>query len=172
MIVERHSRVPRKSVASELSQRVALHTQARRNSPVAPEVRSHILEVAKERIMLGDTLKQIASDHSIGESTLEMWLHALGDEYLTLRQAWIDQMLREAGELIKQSRSPLALARARELIRRAQWYAERRDRNRYGDDRQATVGVSPVFSVTIVQERGAPATKDCAVIIENVESKT
>ena len=116
--------------------------------------KAEILEDAKLRIMEGDTLSQIAHKHGIGERTLDTWLHGLGEEYQELRQAWVDKMLMDAGKEIEDSLVPIAscdgqdlidqngqriertdkerLARARELWKRATWYAERRDRARYG----------------------------------------
>ena len=102
--------------------------------------------------MEGLTLEQIAHSHGIASRTLEYWLHALGDEYIELRQAWIDGMLHEAGDMLKGIQTekekaegkepedaPLRLARARELWKRATWYAERRDRARYGDNAPVSV---------------------------------
>lgn len=121
-----------------------------------PEQRQAVLADAKVQILAGLTLAQIAQKHGISKATLENWLHALGDEYTDLRKAWIDNMLIEAGNLLKgepaseltaqdieqlegktpqeiSSERALGLARARELWKRATWYAERRDRQRYGD---------------------------------------
>lgn len=83
--------------------------------------------------MAGDTLDQIADDNGIGRSTLDLWLHALGDDYKQLRQVWLDSLLQKAGEKLEdESADALGLARARELFKRACWYAERRDPTRYG----------------------------------------
>lgn len=94
--------------------------------------KGRILEDAKERILEGHTLAQIAKDHGITSRTLNTWLSSLGDEYLELRQAWLDNMLAEAGEALESADDQFPLARARELFKRACWYAERRDRARYG----------------------------------------
>jgi hypothetical protein len=116
--------------------------------------KSEILEDAKSRIMQGHTLAQIALDHGIGLRTLETWLHKLGEEYVELRQAWVDSLLMDAGQEIEDSLAPVILengdylidrkgeivkavdkervVRAREMWKRAAWYAERRDRERYG----------------------------------------
>ena len=122
--------------------------------PVPLDRKQAILADAKQKIMEGLTLEQIAHSHGVASRTLEYWLHALGDEYIELRQAWIDGMLHEAGELLKGNSitkpgqenseekpedAPLRLARARELWKRATWYAERRDRARYGDNAPMSV---------------------------------
>lgn len=127
-----------------------------------------ILADAKVQIMEGLTLAQIAHKHGIGERTLDTWLHGLGEEYVELRQAWVDKMLMEAGKEIEDSLAPIVtengeeiidqygqkvertdnqrLARARELWKRATWYAERRDRARYG---QQVANINIINGVTL-----------------------
>lgn len=105
---------------------------------VSPEDKQAVLDDVKILVPTGLTLAQIAAKHGIAERTLEYWLSDLGDEYVGLRRLWIDNMLHEAGELLKDSRedgnAALRLARARELWKRATWFAEKRDRARYGQD--------------------------------------
>ena len=101
-------------------------------NPVPIETKQAILEDAKTRIINGETLEEIASSHGVSKRTLNTWLVSLGDEYAELRQAWIDNMLREAKEGIDNADDQFPLARAREQWKAATWYAERRDRARYG----------------------------------------
>lgn len=130
--------------------------------------KSEILEDAKARIMQGHTLAQIALDHGIGLRTLETWLHKLGEEYVELRQAWVDSLLMDAGQEIEDSLAPVILengdylidrkgeivkavdkervVRAREMWKRAAWYAERRDRERYG---QQAMNINIINGVTL-----------------------
>ena len=108
---------------------------------VSEEAKQIVLADAKALIPNGASIAEIAQKHGIAERTLEYWLASLGDEYVQLRQLWIDNLLHEAGELLKDTRedgnAALRLARARELWKRATWYAERRDRARYGQDAPA-----------------------------------
>ena len=135
---------------------------------IANPRKTEILEDAKIEIMAGSTLAQIAAKHSIGERTLDTWLHNLGEEYIELRRTWIDNMLMSAGEEIENSLVQLRnsdgtvitddrgkaveltdkerLARARELWKRATWYAERRDRERYG---QQVANINIINGVTL-----------------------
>lgn len=110
--------------------------------PVPVDTKAEVLEDAKRLILAGSTIAEIAAKHGIAERTLEYWLASLGDEYIELRRLWVDNLLNEAGELLKDTRedghAPLRLARARELWKRATWYAERRDRARYGQDQPVT----------------------------------
>ncbi len=95
-----------------------------------------ILEDAKARMMQGETLHQIAARHGISRQALWVWLNNMGDEYKQLRDLYIDTRLFEADEELDCAADQLSLARAREKIRSAQWYAERRDRARYGQQQQ------------------------------------
>ena len=122
------------------------HVAGVRGSVAHPR-KLQIIEEAKDRILDGDTLAAIAKDHGITSRTLNTWLSALGDEYLEIRQAWLDNMLAEAGEALESADDQFPLARARELFKRACWYAERRDRARYGVQPVAQAGGE--VSVTI-----------------------
>lgn len=123
------SRVPRKPAEGRLTVQ---------GKAVSPEDKQVVLDDVKALVPSGMTLAQIAAKHGIAERTLEYWLSDLGDEYASLRRLWIDNMLHEAGELLKDTRedgnAALRLARARELWKRATWFAEKRDRARYGQD--------------------------------------
>lgn len=109
------------------------------------QVREDILEAAKVDILVGrNTLTEIAERYGISRRVLTYWLAQLGEEYYTLRKAWIDNMLADADEALDQVDPQgnkdveyLKLNKARELIKRAQWYAERRDRQRYGEQAEA-----------------------------------
>jgi transcriptional regulator with XRE-family HTH domain len=167
-VIEKHSRMPRKFVPAEPeSTETRLTVQGK---PVPQEAKEKVLNDAKELILQGFTLKQIADKHGISDRTLEYWLHALGDEYKALRQAWIDGLLHEAGELLKDSdesgNAPFRLARARELWKRATWYAERRDRERYGEEKTGPILVNPVLNIVVGQQQ-----ERSPITIENVESK-
>lgn len=118
----------------DLPERVTVQGRA-----VEPSKRAEILEDAKKQILAGRSMRDIAKDHGISKRTLDYWCANLGDEYQALRQLWVDNMLAEAGELLEDTdesgNAGLRLARARELWKRATWYAERRDRARYGEDK-------------------------------------
>lgn len=102
------------------------------NRSISAETKQSIIEDAKTRILQGHTLLEIATDNGVDKKTLNTWLMALGEEYQAIRQAWIDSMLSEAKEGIDNADDQFPLARAREQWKAATWYAERRDRARYG----------------------------------------
>lgn len=107
-------------------------------STYTPEHKAVVIDAAKSQIMQGRTLAQIAAAADVPLPTLKLWLHSLGDEYAELRQAWLDSMLANSAEAIDAAEDPLSLARAREQWRCATWYAERRDRARYGVQAEST----------------------------------
>lgn len=103
-----------------------------RQAPVPAERRKEIIDSAREHILNGKTLKDIAAIEGVSVATLSIWFHGLGDEYKDLRRLWVDEMLVKSANNIDESVDALALARAREQWRYATWYAERRDPFRYG----------------------------------------
>ena len=164
-VLQKHSRIPRK-YESHANNRKPSQRLAKPGLPIPLEKKEAILEDAKLEIMNGQSIDQISAKHGISHYTLSIWLHALGDEYENIRKAWIDGMLIEAHELLKDASDPLGLARARELQRRAQWYAERRDRARYGEEKSGPVLINPVLNIVV-----APQQERSPLTIENVESK-
>lgn len=149
MIVEKHSRLPRK-VRDPLAD-PARSGRASRNLPVSPARRSTIIRDALRAIEdAHETVADIAARHGITRHTLQTWLLGLGEEYAQIRARWLDSLLAESEQALLQAADPLALARAREHRRATEWYAERRDRARYGDQPVAQLAVAPIFQVTIV----------------------
>lgn len=124
------------------------------NKPVPIETKQAILEDAKKRILEGSTLAQIASDHGITSRTLNSWLLSLGDEYSTLRQVWIDNLLIDAKEELDNAADVFPLARAREQWKAATWLAERRDSQRYGQKTEHKQDLS--LSITVNRGTSLP----------------
>jgi hypothetical protein len=116
-------------------------------NPVPVERKELILTDAKELIIQGWTLQQIADKHEVDRKTLNTWLLSLGDEYQALRNAWIDSKLTEAAEAIESADEQFPLARAREMWKAATWYAERRDSQRYGQKTEHKQDLS--LSITV-----------------------
>jgi hypothetical protein len=129
----------------------------RQGKEVSAEAKAIVLADAKRLIPTGASIAQIATKHGIAERTLEYWLASLGDEYVELRQLWIDNLLQEAGDLLKDSikgrDAGLRLARARELWKRATWYAERRDRARYGEQQPGQGGQMVQINIGIRRDK-------------------
>lgn len=114
-----------------------------------------IVNDAKQLILNGYTLQQIADKHGIHRTSLFAWLQALGEEYEDIRKAWIDGMLAQASDDIEQAgleqiragevgQAQFYLARARETWKKATWYAERRDTRYSPVQQQATISINLV----------------------------
>jgi len=115
-------------------------------APVPTDTKLAILEDTKTSLLAGDTLAQTAARHGITSRCLHKWLASLGDEYVQLRQQWVDNMLDDAGDELERADDPVRIARARELWKRATWYAERRDaRYRVGPQ----VAVNTAVQITL-----------------------
>ena len=136
-VLERHSRMPRKYLATgEEKPQDSVTGQFL----AIPEVRKQAcLADVKPMLISGATLEQIADKHQIGKSTLDYWLAQLGDEYREIRKQWLDSKLVSAEQRMEVAIDPFQLAKGRELARMAMWYAERRDPERYADKRELTV---------------------------------
>ncbi len=101
-------------------------------APVPPDRKQTVILDALARVADGHRLIDIAQDHGITKQTLNTWLTGLGEEYKALRDAYIDSQIADAMESIDSANDAFALARAREQFKARSWYAERRDRQRYG----------------------------------------
>lgn len=130
-VINKHSRMPKNGESAPVFSKRGLG-----NKHVPIDQRNAIIEDAKKLILEGRTIDQIADKHGIAPRTLEYWLAGLGEEYEEVRRQWIDNMLAEAGDLLHRAMNPTAIAKSRELWKRAAWYAERRDKARYGQDMQ------------------------------------
>lgn len=152
--IAKHSRLPRKFTPSSEGTAPAKPTTG--TSLAALEKRELILAETKTLLMQGSSIKEIAGQKGVSERTLQLWIHGTEDE--ELRKAWVDSMLVESGELLDNItetdiNAHLKLAKAREILKKAQWYAEKRDRARYGEDKNPLVTVAPVL---IIQTNAEP----------------
>lgn len=111
--------------------------------------RQAICEDAVVSILDGQTMADIAARHNVGRSTLALWLANM-DGYEQLRQVWCDAQLADAQQMLMDAPDQLELARARELLRSAQWIAERRDA-RYRPKQE----VQQDTTITVVLDPGA-----------------
>ncbi len=126
------------------------------------EKRPAIVQDAIQRIQEGAPLRDIAKSHGIHYKTLQGWLLALGDEYASIRQTYIDQQLIAASDELSAIGEAIDTADATDIPRmrvkldwaksewaRAAWLAERRDRARYGAQASSTDHGPVSVSITI-----------------------
>lgn len=153
-VIAKHSRLPRKSHAapgSTIVEQTPTTEAPGQTRDLPSEHRALILEQTKSLLLSGHKVKDIAKQLEVSERALKLWI--LGSDDEELLKAWVDCGLVESDDILenldeKDINAHLKLAKVRELLRRAQWYAERRNRSRYGDDKfQVNVGVVPVLNI-------------------------
>ena len=106
-----------------------------------------------------DLLKRYLSDESTKDiaATYDVTRKALGRYLLRhAEDAWKEVQVaraiarKEAAEdALEVAADPLALAKARELLKAAQWDLERTCRRIYGEDKQTVQVVTPILNITI-----------------------
>ena len=135
-----------------------------------------IIKEVQDLILDGKTMAECAQECGIPLSTLKLWIHSLGgDEYKSIRTAWLDGMLIAAQDAIDSQESldhPLALARAREQWRYATWYAERRDPARYGTTQQLQPSALPTLTIIMSNDNKQLATAERVIDSLDVSTHT
>jgi hypothetical protein len=100
-------------------------------------LREQIIASVPERILAGERIADIAKTHQVSVPTLQVWLSGCR-EYHEAQMIVTDARLAEAEEDVRNAEDQVAIARARELLKAAQWHAERRDR-RYAAKQETTI---------------------------------
>ena len=149
-VLERHSRMPRKYLATGEPQSRSEEGQF---LPIAEDRKAEVLKSLKAELLSGGTLESIANKYQIAIRTLSYWCAQLGDEYREIRKQWLDAKLVNAETMMYEATDPFKLAKGRELFRAASWYAERRDPERYADKRELTVKTDEPQTPEAVRQR-------------------
>ena len=150
-VLERHSRMPRKYLATGEEQ--PRDEENGRFDAIPFERKAACLADVKPMLLDGATLNQIATKHKVHPRTLDFWLAQMPDEYREIRKQWIDYKLTDAEERMVTAPDPFQLAKGRELARLAMWRAERRDPERYADKRELTVKTDEPTTPEAVRQR-------------------
>lgn len=162
--IAKHSRLPRKSANTNKTQLADTMTpkppQPMDNKPIAaqeitPERKALILKQAKTLLLAGHTLKEIAEATGVRDKALRMWI--LGAQDDDLLNVWVDSGLVEVDDILENLdetdiNAHIKLAKVRELLRSKQWYAQRRSRERYGDEKFPVATVVPILQIICAQE--------------------
>ena len=123
------------------------------------------IQDALDRIPLGHRIADIAADHGISKPCLHNWLASLGDQYTNVRQMHTDAQIADARQSIDDIERPqkvedmretmanvaianFDLARGREGLRYAMWYAEARD-TRYQPKVASIIPVSSPITINM-----------------------
>ena len=168
MILEKHSRVPRKASQIDLPSPAAkehpeltpqqLGLYQARLKPLSKVSIKQVLD----RYLLDEKVSDIAHSLGVSRSALNAWLLRMcPDDWKRVQVARAITRKQNCEEIIDSAPNALALARGRDGERGAQWDLERLRPDLYGSKQEVShVGSTPVFSVTIVAaepQRSAPS---------------
>jgi len=128
-----------------------------RLSQMPAEQRSAILSDSIARYGRGESVYAIAAELGIEHTTLYRHLVKHHEQdWISAKKSRALAEIEEGEEELKNAADPLALTRARERIRAAQWQLERLYRKVYGQDQPATHSAPVQININL---RGASATK-------------
>jgi hypothetical protein len=150
MIVEKHSRMPRKysPESNEPTERQTL------NPANLPRLRDATPTVILQRYLSDESTKDIATSYGVTRQALGKFLLQHAEEEWKEAQVARAIARKEAAEdALESAQDPLALAKARELFKAATWDLERVCRRIYGEDRQTESPVTPILNITISGEQ-------------------
>lgn len=141
----KHSRLPRKYEPKDAAkpEKTKYHGDLAGTDP----------KVLLARYLTDESTKDIAASYKVTRQALCAYLVRHAEE------AWKDAQVaralarkEKAEDDLEVAADPLALARARELLKAAQWDLERTCRRIYGEDKQSVTPVTPILNITISQE--------------------
>lgn len=135
-VLERHSRMPRKYLASGEPQE---RSEVGQFAPIPEDRKAACLADVRPTLLAGGTLDDVAAKHQVHPRTLDFWLAQMPEEHRETIKQWVDYKLTSSEERMETAKDPFELAKGRELARLAMWRAERRDPGRYADKRELTV---------------------------------
>jgi hypothetical protein len=127
-----------------------------RNQPVLKDLDpSEVLS----RYLADERSADIAASYGVTRSALNQWLlKTCEDEWKEAQVARAITRKEAAEDALEQAPDPLALAKARELLKSAQWELERVCRRIYGEERNiGQVTVNPVLIISVAEQK--PASK-------------
>ena len=147
MIVEKHSRLPRKFNPEDVKppEKQVL------NAANLPKLREANPLTILQRYLSDESTSVIAADYGVTRQALGQFLlrHA-EEEWKEAQVARAIARKEKAEDDLEAAPDPLSLARARELLKAAQWDLERVCRRIYGDDKGAgNVVITPILNITI-----------------------
>lgn len=117
---------------------------------VPQEVRTQILNAVLERYANGEQVAAMAPDYDLSDVTLYALLLAeVESPWKDLQTARALARLERANQDLIDALDPLSLARARELVRSAQWELERLLSRLYSPKQEVTHTIKPEFSVVL-----------------------
>lgn len=147
MIVEKHSRLPRKYDPEDIKQ----PEKQVLNAANLPRLREANPVTILQRYLSDESTKDIAKSYGVTRQALGQFLLKHAEE--DWKEAQVARAIarkEKAEDDLESALDPLSLARARELLKAAQWDLERVCRRIYGDDKaQVTVAITPILNITV-----------------------
>ena len=143
----KHSRMPRKYVPGQSV-----------GKPSGSENYGNLRGVDPKDVIkcyLADRLiSEIATDYKVSRSALNQYLLRHAEE--DWKEAQVARAITRkdaAEEAIDAASDPLALAKARESLKAAQWDLERTCRRIYGEERMQSETITPILNITISSDK-------------------
>jgi hypothetical protein len=100
--------------------------------------------IALGRIAAGDSLHTIGNDLGVSAQAVYAWLlDEVPEEYRDNQRRGMIARIVEATRQLEEAKTPIEIARARELCRFTRWDAERRLPNLFGQRQQITHDIGP-----------------------------
>ena len=144
----KHSRLPRKYEPREQEPKSFLPS----TSVLADVDPTELLK----RYLSDESTKDIAGSYGVTRQALGQYLLKYAED--DWKQAQVLRAIarkEQSEDAIESASDPLSLARARELLRAAQWDLERTCRRIYGQDQpNVQVQVQPVLVITVAAQQG------------------
>lgn len=149
-VIEKHSRAPRKQ-----DNQLKPISKDGLNTGSLPALRSANPQEILLRYLSDESTKDIAATYGVTRQALGQYLLKVAeDDWREAQVARAVARKEKAEDEIEAATDPLSLARARELLKAAQWDLERVCRRIYGDDRaQLNVQITPVLTITVAEHK-------------------
>jgi hypothetical protein len=154
-VLLKHSRVPRKYDPKD----VKAPERSVLNAANLPKLREANPMVILQRYLSDESTSVIASDYGVTRQALGQFLlkHA-EEEWKEAQVARAIARKEKAEDDLETAADPLALAKARELLKAAQWDLERVCRRIYGEERAQVNVIAPILNITVNgEEQKQPA---------------
>ena len=126
-----------------------------------------------ERYLDDRLISEIATDYKVSRSALNQYLLRHAEE--DWKEAQVARAITRkdaAEEAIDAALDPLALAKARESLKAAQWDLERTCRRIYGEERQTESQITPILNITISSDKPLEGPRSVQVSLAHVRDET
>jgi hypothetical protein len=165
MIVEKHSRLPRK-YSPEDNEPAEKQTLDQANLPALCKANPQEILL---RYLSDESTKDIAASYGVTRQALGK--HLLKHAEADWKEAQVARAIarkEKAEDDLENAKDPLALAKARELFKAATWDLERVCRRIYGEERNSETPITPILNITIATEKSGEAPRHVSVSLARV----